>query len=165
MELVVELGVAGKSRPRFNSKTGGVYMPSSYLASRKGVEWLLSQALSGRPGFFSASRLYSIWAISFMRRPKARNKKEAALMAELFPDGYHVDGKPDVDNFVGTLMDAAERLVYENDSQVVDSRAERRIFSSAAAYMRIRKHTSETFRAALDLRKANGHVGSFQKPG
>lgn len=115
--------------------TGIVYMKKNYTLNKEMVQWNLRQAIMGRPGFFSPDAMFVVHLILYRRR----RQKPTRAMRCLWPFGGFAKGKPDVDNAVGTLMDAANKVLYGDDDQVVSCLIERRWAKEDGAFVRVLK--------------------------
>lgn len=101
------------ARPRAMAFRGHarVYEPAkSPSAQWKGrAAWTLSEAMAGRPPLAGPVVLTVIFTFSL---PKSRWKKKAPV-----PEQHHIK-RPDLDNLVKNLLDAANGVVLVDDSQV-----------------------------------------------
>lgn len=122
--------VKGKSRPRFDGRTGRAYMPGDYELNKDDIKWVLREAMmvGGKHDFLSARHVYMERVIAFRRLRKPTSKADARRLSEQRPVGGHArgcSGAADTDNLIGTIMDACQGVVYPNDSAVVLSLVER----------------------------------------
>lgn len=126
-----ELRVRGKSRPKFDGRSGRCYMPKAYVNNKEVIRWVLRQAVSFRAGkdpFLSAQHGYVQNIVSLRKRRNPKSKKEVPELEASRPYGGWCFGSSlsaDLDNFIGTIMDAAQGVLYVNDNQVVKSSEER----------------------------------------
>lgn len=140
VEIGLSFSVKGKGRPRFDGRSGHCYMAASYVTNKRQIAWVLRSAMSLRPGFLDSNSVYSIQLVFYRKRRKPKSKADAAEMERSWPIGGLCPGKPDVDNALGTLMDAATSVVYGDDSQVASAWIERRWALEEGAFFRIIKH-------------------------
>lgn len=121
IELEIPFQVRGKARPRFNRATGAAYLPGSYRVNVQELRHEFRRVLFARPGFCSPHALYRVTIFAYRKRRIPRSKREQALLESTCPLGSFADGKPDVDNLLGTVMDAATLIVYPDDARVADA--------------------------------------------
>lgn len=122
--------IQGKSRPKFDGRTGRAYMPVSYVVNKEDIEWVLREALmyNGKHDFLSSRHLYMERVIAYRKLRKPTSKADAKRLKEQRPIYGHARGSTgaaDTDNLIGTLMDSCQGVVYPNDSAVVLSLVER----------------------------------------
>jgi Holliday junction resolvase RusA-like endonuclease len=105
----------GKGRPRFSSKTGHAYTPARTRAYEAEVAKVAKIAMQGHKPFHGACTLL---VIAYMPIPKSwpKAKREAAREGCLLHTGT-----PDYDN-IGKVMDALNKIVWNDDAQVIDGR-------------------------------------------
>lgn len=142
LEIRFEFSIKGKARPRFDGRSGRAYMPSDYTANKDMIIWVLREALFARPGWFSSDHLFVQQSVMYRKRRKPRSKKDGALMDLETPYGWYAPGSsnsPDIDNFIGTIMDAGNGILYRDDSQIVSSLEERRWAKDFGAFYRLIK--------------------------
>ena len=142
LELHFDFSIKGKARPKFDGRSGRAYMPDSYTANKEMIIWVLRQALFSRPDWFSADHLFIQQSVLYRRRRKQRSKSDGLRMEEEMPYGWYAPGasnSPDIDNFIGTIMDSGNGILYRDDSQVVSSLEERRWADSFGAFYRLIK--------------------------
>lgn len=101
-------------RPRFTHNGGRPYQTKKVLDYKQLVKYLAEQALNGRPLTEKALRLEVEFYTTI---PVSTTKKKRQLIdtGVIFPTK-----KPDVDNVVKSLMDGMNKVVYYDDTQVVD---------------------------------------------
>jgi Holliday junction resolvase RusA-like endonuclease len=119
LELELEVRLKGKARPRFNKDTGIVYMPGDYTRHVADLQWGLRAAMLKQPRIFSATAKYAMEVKLLRKRRKPKNKKEALTIDTDLPMGSMIGGKPDWDNAAGTIADAGNKIIYDDDTQVV----------------------------------------------
>lgn len=104
-----------KGRPRF-SKKGFAYTPSSTKKAERDMAVLISDQLKGKMPIDTAIRLEMD---VYMPRPKShygsgKNSDNIKDSSPKFPIT-----KPDIDNLEKAFCDAAEGLLWTNDSRIV----------------------------------------------
>lgn len=138
----VPFRVKGKARPRFNMKSGCAYMPQDYTLNIQDLQWRLRIAAMSNLGFMSPSAQYRVLLVGFRKRRQAKTARQIALRDQECPLGQFATGKPDVDNLLGTVMDAATAILYADDLQVVDARVARVWSEQFGAVLEIDKLTT-----------------------
>lgn len=114
-------------------------MPQDYTLNIQDLQWKLRTALMGSPGFMSATAMYRVTLVGFRKRRKATTPRQQAKLDQECPLGGLATGKPDVDNMLGTVMDAATSILYADDVQVVDARVARLWSDQFGAILQIEK--------------------------
>lgn len=139
VKLVLEFNLKGKERPRFSANTGTCYMTSSYELNKQTVTLVIRYALANAPRFLDPGSMYTVDCTLYRKRRKPLSKSDAEDLDRECPYGGVCPGKPDVDNALGTVMDAANSVIYEDDSQVVDSHVVRRWAKNTGAVIVFKK--------------------------
>ena len=104
----------GKARPRFDSRHGVTYTPTTTRNYEGQISLLARKALGTRPKLKGELTV----TLSFCyAAPKSWTKKqiEALDAAGVLPKTT----KPDVDNLIKAVLDALNGVVYEDDAAVV----------------------------------------------
>ncbi len=107
--------IVGKGRPRMNIRTGKAYTPTKtkyyeFLVKKwfleKYKEWQIIE-----------DKHIKIEIIAYFDIPKStsKNRKEQMLKNEIRPMK-----KPDIDNITKIILDALNKFVYHDDTQVVE---------------------------------------------
>lgn len=128
LNLIINFNVKGKARPRFDGRSGHAFMPSSYVNNKDQIQWLLREVLFERPEFFSAASPFKILTLQLRPIPKGRSKRDREQIRSERPPGSYARGNrrvADLDNMVGTLMDAGVGILWADDDQVVSSTEDR----------------------------------------
>ena len=109
----------GKGRPRFSRKTGVAFTPERTVRYEQRLAWYAQQAMRGREVFTGPVTLQ---IRIFMSIPTSKPKKwkAEALAGKVYPTG-----RPDWDN-ISKMTDACNRVVWVDDSQVVDATVQKR---------------------------------------
>jgi Holliday junction resolvase RusA-like endonuclease len=93
-------------------------------------------------GFMSPTAQYRVLLIGLRKRRQAKTARQLALRDLECPLNQFATGKPDVDNLLGTVMDAATAILYADDLQVVDARVVRLWADQFGATLQIDKLTT-----------------------
>lgn len=141
------------SRPRVSKKTGGVFYPSNIKAHKRKIqsEFKLCYAYlrEKRPGkvLFPKGTLVQMRVVFHLRRPlshfqkRQRNmfciKDKLTGLSEALASSHK-----DVDNLAKMVMDAANGILYHDDSQVVKLTVEKRFDSEGHCEGRTEVHIS-----------------------
>jgi|LakMenEpi03Aug12_release.lakeMendotaPanAssembly.Ray.scaffolds.fasta_scaffold25435_11 Holliday junction resolvase RusA-like endonuclease len=117
--MIVEFRVPGdpqgKGRPRHSAKTGAVYTPSKTKRYEKVVADLAKLAM-GEQLPIEGPVMLQLTALFPIPQSWSKRKKVQAAKGELFPTV-----KPDFDNVAKAISDAMNKIVFNDDSQVVYS--------------------------------------------
>jgi len=113
----ISFAVAGKSRPRFDGRSGRAYMPAKYICNIENMRWLLRAAMFEKPAFLSATARYIL--VVHLRKKRRKKRSKSDDLNQECPLGDLAKGKPDWDNAGGTISDAASKILYDDDAQVV----------------------------------------------
>ena len=107
-----------KGRPRFNRKTGATYTPEKTATYENRLAWAAQSVMRGRPLLTGA---LDVRIVSYRSVPVSKSKrwKADALLGAIRPTG-----RPDWDN-LGKIVDALNRVVWADDSQIVDGRVQK----------------------------------------
>lgn len=117
MEIKVEGKIIGKQRPRANFRTGIIYTPSN----TKKYERLIKEQYKKADGVISQKDI-SIRIIANFKIPKSYTKKKIKEIEE----GKLRPHKIDVDNIAKVVMDALNKVAYEDDRQIVNLEVSKR---------------------------------------
>ena len=114
MDFIVACKPQGKARPRFSRKSGVVYTPAKTAKYEKTIAKAYMEA-GGK--CIPADCYVSVNVSAFFPIPKSysRAKRKACIDRELRPDK-----KPDMDNILKAVLDALNKVAYEDDKQVVE---------------------------------------------
>jgi Holliday junction resolvase RusA-like endonuclease len=114
-----------KGRPRFGK--GFTYTPAKTRAQEKALKLLLMRAFAGRQimtGALAASITFSI------KRPRSVSKTRRPWPSV----------RPDLDNYVKAVMDAANGILWEDDSQVCCLNVEKRYSEIAGVWIAVSEY-------------------------
>jgi len=101
------------------------------MSNKEAITWILRQAVAFRANMrnvLSANHGYIQDVVAFRKLRKPKSKKDIDWLAHYRPQGGWCHGSSwaaDLDNFVGTLMDASQAVLYPNDCMVVKSTEQR----------------------------------------
>jgi Holliday junction resolvase RusA-like endonuclease len=102
--FVVEASPIGKGRPRFGR--GHVYTPQKTRDYENQIGWTARSAMAGRPPISGPVRVVVLFEL-------ARTK--TTLGRAVLPVG-----RPDLDNLTKSVLDALNKIIFEDDCQVVE---------------------------------------------
>lgn len=121
----VEGNPVPKGRPRAYRRGAfvGMYTPSKTAAFESLVAIAAQKNMASRAPFDSALSVNLIFHIAI---PKSWTKKKTALAES---GGVLHTAKPDLDNLIKSVTDAMNKIVYNDDSQIVELSA-RKVYSS-----------------------------------
>lgn len=114
MDFLVDGKPQGKQRPRFSRISKTVYTPTKTAKYEKKI----AKAYADAGGKCIPADCYvSVSVCAFFPIPKSYSqaKRQACIDRELRPDK-----KPDIDNILKSVLDALNRVAYEDDKQVVE---------------------------------------------
>ena len=114
MDFIVDGKPQGKQRPRFSRISKTVYTPTKTAKYEKQIAKVYTDA-GGK--CIPADCYVSVSVSAFFPIPKSYSKKkrEDCLERILRPDK-----KPDMDNILKVVLDALNKVAYEDDKQVVE---------------------------------------------
>ena len=113
LSFVVYGEPVGKSRPRFNMKTGIVYTPKKtkdYEVKVRQAAWVAM--MQNKYKLFDGNCSVEIKA--FLKIPKSWTKQKR-FEAEL---GKIIPTKPDIDNIAKSILDGAQGVTFKDDKQI-----------------------------------------------
>lgn len=105
----------GKGRPRFVRATGRTYTPEQTASFENKLAWAAQTAMKGRALLVDAVIL-SVTAFRSVPPSWSAKKRKAAIDQLLRPTG-----KPDADNVLKLVADALNKVVWADDSQIVEA--------------------------------------------
>ena len=113
-ELVLDGEPIGKGRPRFSRATGHAYTPEKSARFEERLAWAAQSVWHGKPLLAGALKLT---VVAFLSIPKSKSAswKKGALDGTIRPLK-----KPDLDNIIKGIGDALNRVVYVDDTQIVE---------------------------------------------
>lgn len=118
MKIEIEIEPVSKGRPRFN-KRGHVYTP----AKTKNYEKIIkAELMAHRPEILGGACHLDMTFVRSIPKKWNKKKKQQAIDHEIRPVTT-----PDLDNYEKAVMDAANGVLYKDDSQIV-SKHTRKIY-------------------------------------
>lgn len=122
-----------KGRPRF-TRTGHAYTPQKTRVFEEKLRFEFMASTCERLPIYTKDVPIIVEAVFAKSIPKSwsKKKREAALRGEILPTA-----RPDIDNYLKTL-DALIGLAYEDDSQIVQTIAEKKYAENPYVEIRIR---------------------------
>lgn len=114
MDFIVDGKPQGKQRPRFSRISKTVYTPTKTAKYEKQI----AKAYTESGGKCIPADCYVSVSISaFFPVPKSYSKKKRENCLERI---LRPDKKPDMDNILKVVLDALNKVAYEDDKQVVE---------------------------------------------
>lgn len=128
MEFIVEGDPVGKQRPRFNGRTRTTYTPRK----TKHYETLIRKAYEDTGGSMLDGYI-SLSLDVYFAIPKSYTKvKRLACEHNI----NRPDKKPDIDNILKAVLDALNKVAYEDDKQVIEVIC-RKWYSQSTGFLKI----------------------------
>lgn len=103
--------VAGKGRPRF-TKAGRTYTPKKTLNYEQAIKTAFRRKYS-----YKSQKSLRIKIIAYFEIAKSHTKKNKNRMIS---NELQCTKKPDIDNVVKIVLDALNKVAYQDDAQVVE---------------------------------------------
>lgn len=123
--------IVGKGRPRMNTYTGKAYTPTK----TKNYEYLVRQWFVFKyPRFEMTKAPVRVTIIAYFDIPKSTSKKktEQMLNNEIRPTK-----KPDIDNITKIILDALNKFVYQDDTQVIELIVKKYYANTPKVYVKV----------------------------
>jgi Holliday junction resolvase RusA-like endonuclease len=130
IEIVLLGRPIAKGRPRFNRQTGVAYTPPRTAKYETELKFAAAQVMGARPPLDGPLKL-EMDVVAPVPASWPKKKQAAALSGELRPTG-----KPDLDNFM-KVIDAANLIVWIDDSQIVDATLRKRYGDKPGVWIRV----------------------------
>lgn len=108
--------IVGKARPRMNTYTGIAYTPTK----TKYYEYLVKRAFQDKYGcidLIPGDIAVKIIIVAYFNIPKSTSKRKCEQMLK---DEIRPTKKPDIDNITKIILDAMNKFVIYDDTQVVE---------------------------------------------
>lgn len=113
MEFVVEGEPQGKARPRFSRRSGTVYTPAKTAKYEKEIR----DSFLAAGGKLIPEGSYVLVTIdAYFEIPKSYTKRKRLTCERNI---NRPDKKPDIDNVLKVVLDALNKVAYEDDKQVI----------------------------------------------
>lgn len=104
--------IVGKERPRVNMYTGRVYTPEK----TKDYEFYIQQCFKMKyPAYETLKGRVKIDIVAYLKIPKSTSKTK---MQDMLDEKISPTKKPDVDNIAKSILDAMNKFIIEDDTQV-----------------------------------------------
>lgn len=116
IEIRLDGDPVGKGRPRFVRATGRTYTPEK-TASFEARLGYAAQAIMRNKQLLAGPLVILVMAFRSVPASWSEKKKQKAILQYLHPTS-----KPDADNFLKIVMDSMNKVVWNDDSQVIDAR-------------------------------------------
>nr|DAM12768.1 MAG TPA: Endodeoxyribonuclease RusA [Caudoviricetes sp.] len=130
MEFVVEGEPQGKARPRFSRRSGTVYTPAKTAKYEKEIRQAFLDA-GGK--MIPAGSYVAVTVDAYFSIPKSYTKRKRL---ECEHNIKRPDKKPDIDNVVKVVLDALNKVAYEDDKQVIGVIC-RKWYSRSSGFLKI----------------------------
>lgn len=133
-EFEVEGTIIGKERPRLNINSGIIYTPGR----TKDYELLVQQSFRVKyPRFKQIEGRVKVDIISYMKIPKQTSK---AKRQEMIDNKISPTRKPDIDNIAKVILDAMNKYIIQDDTQVSKISVEKRYGEIDKVYVKIEEY-------------------------
>ncbi len=121
MRVEIDGKAKGKGRPRFAKKGRFIttYTPKETKDYEKGIKNAVLRAIEGKDNNLYYKKLKMVIKVIYEPIKSISKKKRSELI------GTYYDKKPDIDNIIKSIMDALNKVVYEDDKQIVQLIAEK----------------------------------------
>ncbi len=127
--------IKGKARPRVNTYTGQAYTPSN----TKDYEMLIKQYFKIKyPKYEPMQGRVFVKIIAYFKIPKSnitKKEKQQILDGKLSPTK-----KPDIDNIVKIILDAMNKMAFNDDNQITKLEIEKIYSEEEKIYVRIEEY-------------------------
>jgi Holliday junction resolvase RusA-like endonuclease len=118
--VIVDGRAVAKGRPRFVRKTGIAFTPSHVRKYEAAARFAASEAMNGRPPLQGALTLELLIELP-IPTSWSRKKQLAAIAGLIQPIS-----RPDLDNYIKSVLDAINTIVVCDDAQITELRARKR---------------------------------------
>lgn len=123
-----------KGRPRASFKTGIIYTPRKTADYESSVKCQAMKAMWGR-SVLRKSEPLRVEIIFNIQAPK-RYLNKTGLKCNIYPVV-----KPDLDNFIKSVLDGMNGIVFEDDSQIVEIKASKKyVANGPMAIVKVEKY-------------------------
>ena len=130
MEFIVEGEPQGKARPRFSRKSGTVYTPAKTAKYEKEIR----QAYIAVGGKLIPEGSYAVVTVdAYFKIPKSYTKRKRLDCEQNI---NRPDKKPDIDNVLKVVLDALNKVAYEDDKQVIEVIC-RKWYSRSSGFLKV----------------------------
>ena len=111
--IVVEGRIQGKSRPRFNTKTGRTYTPGKTKTYENHIKAAYIEQHGVNFGLLPVKARIEM----YFEIPKSYTKKRVKAILE---GKEQPTKKVDVDNCAKVILDALNKVAYDDDKQIIE---------------------------------------------
>lgn len=111
-KVIVEGKIKGKARPRFNTKSGRAFTPVDTISYENWIKCCYREQSNIQLEGAIRARIEVYYKI-----PKSYSKKR---VQSILDGKEHPCKKPDADNIVKIILDALNKIAYDDDAQVVE---------------------------------------------
>ncbi len=133
LEVEVIGDVTGKARPRMNTYTGIVYTPTK----TKYYEYLVKKAFQDKYGgidLIPGDIALKVTIVAYFGVPKSTSNKKAQQMLNNL---IRPTKKPDIDNITKIVLDAMNKFVIYDDTQVVELEVKKYYSKAPKIYVKV----------------------------
>lgn len=132
-EVEVIGDITGKARPRMNTYTGIAYTPTK----TKFYEYLVKKAFQDKYGgidLIPGDIAVKVTIVAYFEVPKSTSNKKAQQMLNHL---IRPTKKPDIDNITKIVLDAMNKFVIYDDTQVVELDVKKYYSKSPKIYVKV----------------------------
>lgn len=130
MEFIVEGDPQGKARPRFSRRSGTVYTPSKTAKYEKEIR---DSFLAAGGKMIPDGGYVTVAVDAYFKIPKSYTKRKRL---DCEHNIIRPDKKPDIDNVLKAVLDALNKVAYEDDKQVVEVIC-RKWYSRSSGFLKV----------------------------
>lgn len=132
-EVEVIGDITGKARPRMNTCTGIAYTPTK----TKYYEYLVKKAFQDKYGgidLIPGNIAVKVTIVAYFGVPKSTSNNKAEQMLSYL---IRPTKKPDIDNITKIVLDAMNKFVIYDDTQVVELEVKKYYSKSPKIYVKV----------------------------
>ena len=130
IEVVIDGEPVPQARPKM-MRTGHVYTPEKSRVYKEIVRVSAKQVMKGRPPA-KGPLLVTMVVCKSVPQSWSKKKQQAAYLDKVKPEA-----KPDLDNYIKAVWDGCNGILWEDDGQVVQVRAEKKYSSKPCVIMKV----------------------------
>lgn len=133
-EFEVEGKIVGKERPRINTYTCKAYTPTK----TKDYEQLIQQYFVLKyPRYLPLEGRLKVTIVAYFKVAKATSK---IMLEEMLQDKISPTKKPDIDNIVKSVLDALNKMAFNDDNQITKIEVEKKYALEDKIYVKIEQY-------------------------
>lgn len=133
-EFEVQGKIVGKERPRINTYTGKAYTPTK----TKDYEQLVQQYFVLKyPRYTPLQGRLKVSIVAYFKIPKTTSK---SMVEEMLEDKISPTKKPDIDNIVKSVLDALNKIAFEDDNQITKIDVDKKYALEDKVYVKIEQY-------------------------